>query len=1021
MAVIFCILMSSQLTAQNMQIQGAQDNTQVYSGVVYGPIDQSDTLWRIASRYKQDNRFTVFQTMLAIYELNQQAFENGNFNTMVNGATLQLPSDRYIARMDPQRARAKAEQDDRAFGKISSRNPVSPNAVSDNVEKENLKPELPLVNQQDLSNTQSQLQSQLNTLRKQQQVQFEQLKNQVAASISSVEILLTENKKLNDQLIKIDQNNRSLTETVETELQTQIDQQVTQLSQLIALVKDAEQRRIDEESQSIMQLLSSPTALIIIMSVVTLLLIAGLALFLLRRSPATPSDAKEPAQNSDIVDDDLVIGELGDEIDQDSDDLLAALAADDDLEEDDILSDALEDDDAINSLSDADLAGNLDDDEQDSLITGADEDFAKSLDDLNDDMLVPDSPEVADVLEDTDFEVDLTSIINEESDAFVESDDSDSTSVESQGKADNIESAKADTKKLNEQSNKNELTNAISVDASDDSTPAGIDLDKHGEIDENTLEQIETQIEDKNVAISRMADEILDELDQVPSDSADIDELLTKDDIVANTASLTDTVPESSVSERDEGDQDDATEDAVKNSFYESEVPDESTMQTEPDMADIADEITELSNDIEAKSETPETQEIRNSEIEPLGSAKDDTPSDDAAVLDERQPDTNAQNDQVTALADDLLKELEESDEEEALDDTPHDIEDDIKRAQYNKPSYTSREDELLEDIPSFTSAGMGSDKKDKAVSKVEPLRVKKAAEADKSTTPVADAADQQVFEKTNPSENLPNDINQISKLSTEASTADAANDTEELKEEPTDDSYHEDSDDEDPDEDVLSSLPDLDNWLDEDEEALKNELEELSESDDGLDLSALDLDLEDIDTFNSDDSDDELMQKLDDANFDDMLKDLSDNNDAHDVSNSDDPFKDAGLDLEALLTDNEPAKSNTPASNIEDAIDDFVDVEDLLKESEALPERKDEDLSFESSLDKMMSKNKINNDLSEQNIEGNVDQASNLDLAQVYIDMEDFDAAQELLDEVVLNGSAEQQKEAKDLLIKIV
>jgi len=63
--------------------------------------------------------------MLAIYELNPQAFENGNFNTMVNGATLQLPSDPFIARMDINEGRAKAQADDRAIGRVNSGQPQS--------------------------------------------------------------------------------------------------------------------------------------------------------------------------------------------------------------------------------------------------------------------------------------------------------------------------------------------------------------------------------------------------------------------------------------------------------------------------------------------------------------------------------------------------------------------------------------------------------------------------------------------------------------------------------------------------------------------------------------------------------------------------------------------------------------------------------------------------------------------------------------------------------------------------------
>jgi len=338
---------------QGSQMQGAQDNTQVYSGVVFGPVGQNDTLWRIASRYKQDSPFSVFQTMLAIFELNQQAFENGNFNTMVNGATLRLPSDRYIAQIDLQRARAKAASDDRALGPSSSAN--SRQAPSTNVKSEIL----PL-NQEDLSITSLQLQSQLDGLRQQQQRQFDQLKRQVSSSIGAVELLLEENKKLSNQLLQLDENNQALTQKVESELQNKINQQLEQLSQLVTQVTDAENRRIDQESESILSVLSSPLALIIIMSVVTLLIIAGFALFLLRkRSQAGQKGDAKSAQG--IVNEDLVIGEIDDELDKDSKDLMATSSKEDAFQEDDILSDTIEDDDLLNALPDVDLQEVLDD------------------------------------------------------------------------------------------------------------------------------------------------------------------------------------------------------------------------------------------------------------------------------------------------------------------------------------------------------------------------------------------------------------------------------------------------------------------------------------------------------------------------------------------------------------------------------------------------------------------------------------------------------------------------------------
>jgi FimV C-terminal domain len=52
--------------------------------------------------------------------------------------------------------------------------------------------------------------------------------------------------------------------------------------------------------------------------------------------------------------------------------------------------------------------------------------------------------------------------------------------------------------------------------------------------------------------------------------------------------------------------------------------------------------------------------------------------------------------------------------------------------------------------------------------------------------------------------------------------------------------------------------------------------------------------------------------------------------------------------------------------------------------------------------------------------IDKDAGQNANLDLARVYIEMDDVDSAKELLDEVMSLGSDEQKKEADDILKSI-
>ncbi|EPI5809212.1 FimV/HubP family polar landmark protein [Vibrio vulnificus] len=58
----------------------------------YGPTSANETLWSIASKLRPANNVSVQQTLLAIYRLNPQTFENQNIHSLVPGSTLRVPS-----------------------------------------------------------------------------------------------------------------------------------------------------------------------------------------------------------------------------------------------------------------------------------------------------------------------------------------------------------------------------------------------------------------------------------------------------------------------------------------------------------------------------------------------------------------------------------------------------------------------------------------------------------------------------------------------------------------------------------------------------------------------------------------------------------------------------------------------------------------------------------------------------------------------------------------------------------------
>ncbi len=77
---------------------------------VYGPVREGDTLWSIARDHRPDDSVTVAQTMLAIQELNPEAFREDNVNALLTGWWLQLPTKEQATRISAGAAQAEYER-----------------------------------------------------------------------------------------------------------------------------------------------------------------------------------------------------------------------------------------------------------------------------------------------------------------------------------------------------------------------------------------------------------------------------------------------------------------------------------------------------------------------------------------------------------------------------------------------------------------------------------------------------------------------------------------------------------------------------------------------------------------------------------------------------------------------------------------------------------------------------------------------------------------------------------------------
>ncbi len=62
----------------------------------YGPTEPRETLWAVAESVKPSNRFSVHQTMVALFLLNPHAFLAHNMNGLQAGKNLKIPTNREI-------------------------------------------------------------------------------------------------------------------------------------------------------------------------------------------------------------------------------------------------------------------------------------------------------------------------------------------------------------------------------------------------------------------------------------------------------------------------------------------------------------------------------------------------------------------------------------------------------------------------------------------------------------------------------------------------------------------------------------------------------------------------------------------------------------------------------------------------------------------------------------------------------------------------------------------------------------
>ncbi|WP_342807398.1 FimV/HubP family polar landmark protein [Alteromonas sp. M12] len=1063
---------SATTDAQQLQIRGPKSNTAELSGTTYGPVVPEDTLWRIASRYRQNKNLSVYQVMQAIYQLNPDAFEDQNFNHLVDGSILQLPSERYVARIDPKVAQMKAEQDDSAWQAFSK-------GETDKVVVRSSKE---AASKDDLSETKQVIEDKLSALDAEQNRQFTAIRQQFAESIESVQSLLNENRKLVERLDTVDIEISSLRGRVDEELQVQMDQMLALQNELLAISREAENQRKAELEKNSFAWLTDPLFLIFLSVLLTISLLGALAMWLIRRKRTEAEtdailDENHAAilEQSDEMDDlaDALTNELSEELDDSDDD---DLFGDDDLL-DDVLAEELEESLDADSDDNFEAFDDLDDESLDPVIEESTDDIAKEDNPLEDDLdnlfdeeedLLADigdelgeSDSLAEAKSDdvlADDELDLS-----ESNLDVSADDELSEEIadlDIDTSENDVEQIDSDSKAADLDAESSPSISAPDIDDEPDKPEISIDelleqplaeedgdsiiSDNSDLMNEEMLQSIDKEIHQQNAQLDNITDELLNEIEQLeqmggmleeqPETPAD-DESTESQMGIQELDSLSESIEDDDdisvdVDDGEELDIADELFDAIEDSETEANV--DSEIETSAEVQPTEDLDVGISNDnqidenqnivdVDDIDDLLNQQSVDNSSVESLSAdellaeieADKQQPADEAV-----KPETDVQGQSEEPVVEQSQQDINvKSEDVEQVQDIEEAL--DVVEEQQNLEETEHTEEDLTAEQSSESDTDInkvenhGIEDLDKALDEFEQEVVSEATSFDvelddETLSSASEDLDDMQLEQIIPPEK-DDDIEKV--LSGFDEEIPSIDDIDSLT--------GEDSDGFD-DDDLDEALKAFDEgYLDEQDTQTEKQPSEKRENVELDDLPGLG------DWLSSDDAEEtNSLDELENTSFDELLDSL-DSSEIDAPENSPivdkDPLAniDSGLDFDALLNDIDDAPGQTKETVTEEkSEDDFLDVDDLINES--IEAEGTLDIDKELNLAAAFESYEGFGEADEVDVDSDNGIGAKLDLAQAYLETDDIDSAKELLEEVLQKGDQTQQEEAKELLEKL-
>ena len=579
---------------------------------IYGPITSSDTLWQISQNYRPNSSLSVYQVMQAIFELNPDAFEQQNINLLKNGSMLTMPSENYISGINRKQAQQKSELD------------------SENLQtKTSKQPPIQTKNTTSLDQTRELIDKKLLAIDESQNRQFLAIREQFSESITSVQNILDENKRLFERLDKVNADIDDM-RSEEQQKSLQMNQMGKSIEELLDKSRQDDAKKAAQLAQKNTSWFDSSIIIILLFTLPVLLALTAFAYWMIKRKSLAVLKPED-----DI--DDFSLDPISAEMDDLSDALSAELSGES--------NDDLDDDNFFDDLPDDVLSEELEEAFDEEVKSDIEEPLVEEFDDLGDEGLKEEFEVGAGVVEQDDLdslfadddetstEVQDTDVNSELGNVLVEDDEQNADVIESEEDDSLLAPIESEGEKIIDSVVIDEEPPEISIDELlDESIDKSVEnplIDDSEDINEDVLQNLDKEIALQNDELDSITGSLIDELEQIEQMSSmipdDDDELPEGEGSQLDIQKLDDLREE--IDELGEEDKDDEIEidisevlnetlqSAASEELAETEQLDESEEQVEADALSETESAVETEALVEPRA-TAESKESVESESE---------------------------------------------------------------------------------------------------------------------------------------------------------------------------------------------------------------------------------------------------------------------------------------------------------------------------------------------------------------------------------------------------------------------